>query len=64
MLKQSKKQSERRETFRKIGEALRDYHSGQESQFAIACRAVQDKDLSSRTGPKMKTQQWERTLKS
>jgi hypothetical protein len=59
-----KKRIERQEKFRKIHEALRDYYSGMESQFEIKGKAVRDPKFSSGfEGPKMKTQQWERTAK-
>lgn len=61
------KNAERREKFRKLGKAIsaiRDYYTGEDCQFEIKSRAVQDRDLSSILfGPRMKTQQFERTVK-
>ena len=57
----------RREQFRKLGHAisgLKDYFTGEDCQFEIKSRAVQDSTVSSKLfGPQMKTQQFERTVK-
>lgn len=65
------KNAERREKFRKIGQAISkigdpnapDYETGRDSQFEIKGKAVRDRALSHVVGPKLKTQQWERTIK-
>lgn len=56
--------SQRKDAFRKIGDYLRDYQTGRESQFEIKGRAVKHRDVSSRLyGPQLRTQQWERTIR-
>lgn len=45
-------------------ETSRDYYSGNTSHFKIKSKPISDPLLSSRLeGPKMKSQQWERTAK-
>jgi len=58
------KRAAHKEKFRKIGQALKDYYVGGESQFDIHPRPIQDPALSSRLqGPQMKSTQFERTVR-
>jgi hypothetical protein len=59
----AQKRAEKREQYRKLGQAisaLRGYDG--EHQFEIKGRAVQDRNVTSTTGPRMNTLQFERTL--
>lgn len=60
-----KKRREHKEQFAKIGAGLREYWTGNDCQFDIKPRPVEDKELTSRLcGPQMKTQQFERTSRN
>lgn len=53
-----------RKQFQKLGAALKDYYTGEDSHFEIKSKAIQDPKLSSRLcGPQMKSQQFERTVR-
>ena len=50
--------------YSKLGAALKDYYTGEDRQFEIKGKAVQDPKVSSKLfGPQLKTQQWEATVR-